>query len=517
MGHDDRGYTSCPLTLFHLFALGVLSWFVVLLFVDIRLAAVPPAVFFLVVLTAPFFPKLRFFLPVVVRGDRKNPWVAMTFDDGPDPATTPSLLKLLSQYAVKAAFFPVGQKAERHPDLVRDILAAGHEIGNHTYRHDVFLMLRRSKVLAADVAAGQNVLRSFGIRPLAFRPPVGITNPHLYPVLLRTGSYCVGFRRHPADFGNRRLRGLSRRVLRSVKAGDILLLHDSPPPGRFAVERWLKEVEEVILGLGAKGLRTASLSDVLRRPVMESVSAETPSAPDAVRAFYDHLAEDYDAEQDRPRSSRLRQAEEARFAGRIGLLMRDSPAVMEIGAGTGRFTVALAKMSGHVLAVDLSPRMLDVLGRKLRSHRLSNVTTFCGNVNELTGDDRFGVICSFSSFEYVRDIERLFRRLRPLLTADGTLYFITARRSAARFFLQIGNALRQGVWLHARSGRGIVRMLQRSGFRTESVSAFGLKSLWCRGLLLEVVARTCGSTRDRRRMETRSSASSRPEVDERRC
>lgn len=497
MGHDDQGYTSCPLTPFHLFALGTLLWLVVLVLVDFRLAVFPLAVFFVVVLTAPFFPKLRFFLPVLVRGDKEEPWVAMTFDDGPDPATTPFLLKLLAEYSVKAAFFPVGQKAERHPELIRNILAEGHEVGNHTYRHDVFLMLRRSKVLEADVAAGQKVLRNFGIRPLAFRPPVGITNPKLYPVLLKAGLYCVGFLRHPADFGNRRLRGLGERVLRNVKPGDILLLHDSPPPGRFTVERWLKEVEAVISGIGAKGMRTALLSEVLRRPVMEPMSEEMPSAPDAVRMFYDRLAEHYDAEQERPGSSRLRKAEEERFAGRIEPLLRDSPAVMEIGAGTGRFTLALAKLSRNVLAVDRSPRMLDVLERKMRSNLMSNVRTFRGNVTELRVDDRFGVICSFSSFEYIRDIERLFRRLRPLLTADGILYFITARRSVWRFFLQVGNALRQGVWLHARSGRTIIRMLERAGFRPVSVSAFGLKSLWCRGLLLEVVARRCDTARDR--------------------
>jgi peptidoglycan/xylan/chitin deacetylase (PgdA/CDA1 family) len=269
---------SCRRTPFRLFVLSLVPPIAVLALVDVRLAAALAAAGALVVLAAPFFPKLRFFVPVIVHGDRNDPRVALTFDDGPDQATTPALLRLLSRHRITAAFFPVGRKAERHPELVRAILDAGHEIGNHTYGHDVFLMLRRAGVIRAEVAAGADVLRNSGIRPLAFRPPVGITNPVLCRVLRETGSYCVGFRRHPADFGNRRLHGLHRRVLRNVRAGDILLLHDGRGSGRFEVERWLGEVEAVIQGLAVRGLEPAVLSDVIRRPVMDVARTEEPRA-----------------------------------------------------------------------------------------------------------------------------------------------------------------------------------------------------------------------------------------------
>jgi peptidoglycan/xylan/chitin deacetylase (PgdA/CDA1 family) len=67
--------------------------------------------------------------------------VALTFDDGSNPLSTPELLDLLSLRRVNATFFVNGDKAARHPQIIREILARGHTIGNHTYRHDNFIML----------------------------------------------------------------------------------------------------------------------------------------------------------------------------------------------------------------------------------------------------------------------------------------------------------------------------------------------------------------------------------------
>src|SRR3954462_7715615 len=64
-----------------------------------------------------------------------GPYIAMTFDDGPSPETTPRLLDILKQRNIKATFFMIGQNAERHPDIVKRILADGHEIGNHSWTH----------------------------------------------------------------------------------------------------------------------------------------------------------------------------------------------------------------------------------------------------------------------------------------------------------------------------------------------------------------------------------------------
>jgi len=78
------------------------------------------------------------FCPVLLRGSRPGAGVVLTFDDGPDPSGTKRLLETLSHHGVKAAFFPIGMKAEAHPELLRELDKAGHVIGNHTYRHAWF-------------------------------------------------------------------------------------------------------------------------------------------------------------------------------------------------------------------------------------------------------------------------------------------------------------------------------------------------------------------------------------------
>jgi len=194
--------------------------------------------------------------------------VALTFDDGPDPVTTPLLLQLLERYRAPATFFLTGQKAVRYPHLVRAILKGGHQIGNHGFRHDNLVMLKNRKALAHEISAAQDALRAFGIVPQAFRPPVGITNPRLGSVLNQMGMFAVTFRRRAGDFGNRRIRHLSRRVLRDVQPGEILLLHDLFPGDSDRCLLWLREIERILRGLGDRGLEVMPLPDLIGRPVM---------------------------------------------------------------------------------------------------------------------------------------------------------------------------------------------------------------------------------------------------------
>lgn len=274
---DDPGVEKMtslrlPLSVFHICAGAAILTSAGILIFDSRLALLPFALLFLVCLIAPFVPRLGFFLPVLTRGSRTQPVAALTFDDGPDPVTTPMLLDLLFRHGAPATFFVIGAKAERHPDLVRAILAGGHEIGNHTYDHDVFLMLRGRARLRREIARAQDVLRPFGISPVVFRPPVGITNPWLFGALVDAGMICVCFRRRPADFGNRRIKRLKDRVVRNLAAGDILLMHEGIPKRSEGQARsWLAAVEGVLERMAQKGLRPALLSETIRRPVFESV------------------------------------------------------------------------------------------------------------------------------------------------------------------------------------------------------------------------------------------------------
>ena len=245
----------------------------VLFFFDVRIAAVPLGAFVLLCLVAPFFPQWGFFLPVTSRGRRDVKGVTLTFDDGPDPNVIFLLLDLLERYDVSATFFVIGKKAEENPALVREILSRGHAVGNHSYHHDPLLMLRSSARLAEEIARTQILLARFGIRPLVFRPPVGITNPRLPNVLCELQLDCVTFSCRAPDFGNRRIAGLAKIILRKIHPGAIVLLHDVPPRGDGRIMDWLKEVERIILGLRSRGYTIVPLAELVGRPVMESLPA----------------------------------------------------------------------------------------------------------------------------------------------------------------------------------------------------------------------------------------------------
>jgi len=240
-----------------------------LAFFSPALAIAPLAFFLLLCLAAPFFPAFAFFLPVISQGNPDGNRVALTFDDGPWPASTPILLELLARHQLRATFFVVGQQAAQFPELIEAILAQGHSIGNHSLRHDPFLMLRPPAHLQGDIHATQEILKKFGIRPRVFRPPAGITNPVLGRVLARENLIAVGYSCRAFDRGNRNVRNLAGKILRQLKPGGIVMLHDLPPQQETMYGCWQKELDRLFSVLQHSG-RVVALEEILRQPVMES-------------------------------------------------------------------------------------------------------------------------------------------------------------------------------------------------------------------------------------------------------
>ena len=179
------------------------------------LAAAAAALFYILLcVVASFFPRSNFFLPVISRGNTGQNLVALTFDDGPMEPTTRQIMDLLDKYSVKATFFVSGVNALKHPDIIKEIIARGHTIGNHSFNHNPFVMLRSYNYLYQEIFRVQEVLRKMGIQTLAFRPPVGIINPKLAPILDKLGMFCVTFSCRAFDSGNRRVKNLSSKILK---------------------------------------------------------------------------------------------------------------------------------------------------------------------------------------------------------------------------------------------------------------------------------------------------------------
>jgi len=236
--------------------------------VDLRLATVPLVLFLMLCAMAPFLPRAGFFFPVISRGFTGLPVVAITFDDGPDPATTPLLLDLLAEYNMPATFFVTGRRATQYPRLIQQIVSRGHTVGNHSFHHNRYRMFWQAALLHREIADTQAALSRLGIVPLAFRPPVGITSPSMGKVLNENGLYVVNFSCRAFDRGNRRIGHLAEKILSHVKADDIVLMHDSDAGGKDRIQQWIGEVEKILAGLPAKGLKAIPLSRLTGWPVM---------------------------------------------------------------------------------------------------------------------------------------------------------------------------------------------------------------------------------------------------------
>jgi peptidoglycan/xylan/chitin deacetylase (PgdA/CDA1 family) len=238
---------------------------IALLAVAPRWAPLPFAALAALLAAAPLFPRWAFYLPIACRGARGDDVVALTFDDGPDPRALPPLLGLLAEARAPSTFFVVGRKAAAHPEALRAAAAAGHELANHSDTHDPFLALRSTARVRGEVDRCQAAVSAVAARPRFFRPPVGIASPQLRGALAEEGLRCVAWSCRGLDFGNRRLRGLARRVLRRVRGGDVILLHDALPRPE-ALDPWLAEVRAVLDGLRARGLRVVPLAELLGPP-----------------------------------------------------------------------------------------------------------------------------------------------------------------------------------------------------------------------------------------------------------
>jgi peptidoglycan-N-acetylglucosamine deacetylase len=153
--------------------------------------------------------------------------VALSIDDGPEPAVTPQVLNFLDEYRVKATFFCIGRRVEEHAELARDIVRRGHAIENHSYRHLNYFSLLGPRALAYEIERAQEAIGSItGRRPAFFRAPAGLRSPLLDPVLARLDLLLASWTRRGFDSVNGDPDSVYARLVSGLAAGDILLLHD---------------------------------------------------------------------------------------------------------------------------------------------------------------------------------------------------------------------------------------------------------------------------------------------------
>ena len=154
--------------------------------------------------------------------------VAITIDDGPDPAVTPRVLAQLAQFEAAATFFCVGERVRRYPELAREILRQGHVIENHSQRHRHDFSLLGPKRMHREIAEAQDSIANVtGSVPTFFRAPAGLRNPFLQPLLDDLQLRLASWTRRGFDTVNGNPDVIYNRLAASLQGGDILLLHDA--------------------------------------------------------------------------------------------------------------------------------------------------------------------------------------------------------------------------------------------------------------------------------------------------
>jgi peptidoglycan/xylan/chitin deacetylase (PgdA/CDA1 family) len=188
--------------------------------------------------------------------------VALTFDDGPHPIYTSQLLDILNHYQVKATFFMIGSLVKRYPFIVKQVIANGHSIGNHTYTHPLNMAVCSKSQIVKELTDCESIIRRLtGRRVFIFRPPRGLFNEKVIRIAQKNKyrtvlwSVCGDKRR----LNNPKL--MAERVIRNIHPGDIILLHDGT-----ADSRW-KDVEAtqfIIEALLKKGYRFVTIPQLLK-------------------------------------------------------------------------------------------------------------------------------------------------------------------------------------------------------------------------------------------------------------
>lgn len=427
-------------------------------------ATLPIAAALAVTVVGGAWARTRLLGPAVSRGSRSAPGVALLLDV--PAAAVRHLLGELERAGIPAAFVIRATDLARDPDLVPVVLAGGHELVASTADGAPTLPFRSARAVRQQVRGTFCALeRRGGPTTRAYLPPGGLTHRCVRPTLLELGAFLL--------LPRRRWDGRGRAPVARLVCGDVLLVTTAEATA----------LAELAAALGARGLEPRPLSAVLERPVL-GARAVSP-----VAAFYDGLAARYDAEQARAGASPARRAEATLVEAWLAELVRPGMRVLELGAGTGRFTERLAARGARITAVELSREMLVRLRDRLARRGFSDLTLVEGDLLEVEVGGDYALVCSFSVFEYVADLDRVLAAVTARLAPGGLLLFTTARRGLLRAFVQLGNALRQGVWLTARSEPELRAAVARAGLACERVESAGLKLGRRGGLILAVLAR----------------------------
>ena len=202
---------------------------------------------------------------VISSGTVHDKWIALTFDDGPYPPYTDRLLDVLKAKKVHVTFFLVAEQAQQYPELVRRMMAEGHTVGLHAFRHRDFLKLTEEEK-RKDLEQGKNLLRDItGKNPVYWRPPHGFRDFSVMETAAAQNLTVVNWSVIPRDWTGIDSQEIYRRVMDKAEDGAIVLLHDGDSPGyKASRQATVDAVAPLIDSLREKGYHLVSLEEYVQ-------------------------------------------------------------------------------------------------------------------------------------------------------------------------------------------------------------------------------------------------------------
>lgn len=226
--------------------------------------------------------------PTRTHGSRQQPYVALTFDDGPDPEVTPAVLDALARHGARATFFVIGRALHAHPALGRRIEAEHHELGNHSLNHsrwqNFFCESRQRK----EIEGGAGAIAELAQRaePPLYRPPIGLKSPPFARAARALQLSVIAWSLHSHDSRTSDPQRIARRVLARIRPGDIVLMHDGHDLSGRHRPACAQALPQILQGLREKGLQCVTVSELLRLRGAENRSAWAQALWNGLKAHF---------------------------------------------------------------------------------------------------------------------------------------------------------------------------------------------------------------------------------------
>lgn len=200
---------------------------------------------------------------IIWRVDTDKKVVALTFDDGPDPKYTPTVLKLAREKGLRLTFFLVGREIRLHAQLARQEVAEGHAIGNHSWDHQTMTYETKRQDISEIERCEDEIERICGERTHLFRPPKGLWDGDVFATAREFGYRMILWTLALEHHSAKTPEAMARRAIDRVRPGMIILAHDGEPCHRVDRSKTLMALPKLVDGLQRKGYRFVTIPELL--------------------------------------------------------------------------------------------------------------------------------------------------------------------------------------------------------------------------------------------------------------